>query len=278
MKKTLIVVIIALLGFAISLNAQKTPDKENKFYCNIEILETASFNLPEKLNKKVLFETGLNLAMGYEFNRYLTLAGGIGFNTLEIGTKNMKNSFPVFVRLHSEFLDKKVTPYAELDLGWNFVCGESYSEKINYGENINDAHTIKKEDLVNGEKPLLDEKSGKYMFNDNTNIYLDIDYNKMIYIPDGLFAKLTLGTSIKAGEHKVNIGVTGALSQYFLGRWVSEPFTDRIGKYGQVVEILKPGEVTDPDNLEQYKYIKSGRNNFFSLFKPSVSIKLGFTF
>ena len=278
MKKTIIIAVILLLG-CLSLNAQKAPGKENKFYCNVEIYETASLDLPKGLNKKVLYDTGLNFAMGYEFNRFLTLAGGIGCNTIDMGTKNMKHFFPVFLRIHSEFLDSKVTPYADLDLGWNFVCRKLYCELLGYDEKLENSHILEEGYLVNGVDP-FDEDLEQYLFEDKTNVYLDIVPGRMQYMPEGMFAKLALGASIKAGEHKVNIGIVGSLTQFFWGFRTLGKTTEKLNEYAQHVDV-RPEEdkdFYDPNNPDKYMYMKTGRDPFFSRFKPGVSIKVGFTF
>lgn len=67
--------------------------------------------------------SGLQYALGYRFNRMLSLGAGIGYETNEIG--NGRNLTPIFAEVRGFLLAEKVTPYYGLKIGHSIADNES---------------------------------------------------------------------------------------------------------------------------------------------------------
>jgi hypothetical protein len=73
---------------------------------------------------------------GYRFFPYLFIGGGVGFDRY---TGHFQSFVPLFCRVQSEFLKRKITPFASVDAGYGFLVQENESESLvftrkpNYG-------------------------------------------------------------------------------------------------------------------------------------------------
>ena len=270
MKKIYILAVVAAL-LNTNLFAQSV-SLDRGFYCNLEFVAGMSIN-----EKNPVGEGGLNVAMGYKLNPHLTIAGGVGFNSPNIYRDNASISIPFYFRLRSDFLNKAISPYAEFDLGYNLCMPNGNIKK---GERIltnttelsykwaEKGFSSREEWMAEtgaSEKDLL-------TFGNGSDAYLNLVDGRDSYVSDGLFARLTFGLSWKAGEHRMNFGVSAALAQYYWGTWVTDRFTNRNVKYGYVDNLAGIGDERG-DTI-----ISVGDNQFFSKFRPSLQVKLGFTF
>ena len=141
-----------LLGTVMSISAfAQTTGKPNKyftkgFYLGIEasggVVANDRITLSSRNNNY-----GIDMAAGYRFCPQFVLAAGFGGHaytssstTVDGGPlqTNFTTSVPVFLRLRSDFLDRKVTPYAQLDLGYSFVFlySRDAGQKIKYNDKV----------------------------------------------------------------------------------------------------------------------------------------------
>ncbi len=93
---------------------------ENCYYC--EHLGQRKENLA----------VSLRTVHGYRFFPYLFVGGGVGFDRY---TAIFQSYVPLFVRLQSEFLKKKITPFVAVDAGYSFLVQFSKQENIVYTKN-----------------------------------------------------------------------------------------------------------------------------------------------
>ena len=91
---------------------------------------SVDFSAGNTFNERINSTYGIDMATGYRFCPQFVLAAGFGGYAYSAETStvsggelrnNQTTSVPIFVRLRSDVLDKKVSPYAQLDLGYSFV-------------------------------------------------------------------------------------------------------------------------------------------------------------
>ena len=84
-------------------------------------------------------DIGLSLQTvnGYQFWPYLFVGGGVGIDRFITYQQTFS---PFFLRLSSEFLKKKVTPYAYVDAGYSVMWKQPGSDGITY-KNVGGAYT-----------------------------------------------------------------------------------------------------------------------------------------
>ena len=94
-------------------------------------------------NERINTSYGIDMAAGYRFCPQFVLAAGFGGHSYKNATatvsggelrNNQTTSVPVFLRLRSDILDRKVSPYVQLDLGYSFVFlySRDAADKIKY--------------------------------------------------------------------------------------------------------------------------------------------------
>lgn len=73
---------------------------------------------------------GIDLAVGYRFMPQLAVAAGFGSMAYSNSTNTCNDTvyreientcIPVFLRFRSDFLDRRVSPYVQMDLGYSFM-------------------------------------------------------------------------------------------------------------------------------------------------------------
>ena len=69
----------------------------------------------------------LRTVHGYRFFPYLFVGGGVGFDRY---TGHFQSYVPLFVRLQSEFLKGKITPFVSVDAGYGFLVQENKQEGL----------------------------------------------------------------------------------------------------------------------------------------------------
>lgn len=147
---------------------------------------------------------GLQSVLGYRFNPHLVLAGGaVGASTTALG-KNRVSMIPLFVRLRSDMLDRPVSPYAELDLGYNFMLPGGNCAKTVGPEIDNDR---------------------RYPFGNGSREYLPLEGNLDWMGLEGEFLRLTLGVCWNIRGKRMSAGVSAGAGRMFLGTFVRRPGT-----------------------------------------------------
>jgi hypothetical protein len=149
MIKTILVHVLLLIGMGaigqISRDSLKLQQKEiwknyyrkSKGYRgSVEGGLTIGFKTKEEnigyYNQPQQDKIGLNISTthGYQFWPYLYVAAGGGIDRYI----NYRQTFsPVFFRMNSEFLKKKITPFVQVDIGYSFM----WKQSLDAGGNIN---------------------------------------------------------------------------------------------------------------------------------------------
>ncbi len=71
----------------------------------------------------------LRTVHGYRFFPYLFVGGGAGFDRY---TGHFQSYVPLFARLQSEFLKRKITPFVSVDAGYGFLVQENKQEGLKF--------------------------------------------------------------------------------------------------------------------------------------------------
>ena len=295
-----------LLGTVMSISAfAQTPSQPNKyftkgFYFGVEasggIVANDRITLSSRNNNY-----GIDVAAGYRFCPQFVLAAGFGGHaytssstTVDGGPMqtNFTTSVPVFLRLRSDFMDRKVTPYAQLDLGYSFVFlySRDAGQKIKYNDKV---FMDRVEEMGFASLDLYEEYF-RSQYDDKTSQAVDALWNAELsrlkqftngsreYIPlsdlhqqygkNGAFATLDIGVSWAVGERgRMNAGISAGLSQSFYGtclRTIDNQFLD----FGR--EDYLPY-----DKSEEKVYVRTlGQRDFKDSFELDLKVKIGFSF
>lgn len=198
---------------------------------------------------------GADLAVGYRFSPHLAVAigsGALGYSnrTCTCGDtvpRKVENTcVPVFVRLRSDILDKEVSPYLQMDLGYSFM--EMYTRDA-----IGRVHYAPE------------------MFTNGKNEYIDMDDSYIQYGMKGCFASLDLGVSLHIiGRSRMNIGLCGGIHQTFLG-------TSFQTEDGQILNFGRVDYQTSEDG-SQLQVRTLGSPGFSETLDPFLRVKIGFSF
>lgn len=291
-------ILAVLLGTALSVTAFAQSDGHFKrgFYLGVDASAGAVAN--DRLSKQSRNLTyGIDMAAGYRFRPQLVVAAGFGGHASTSLTANVSGgplrtayttSVPVFLRLRSDFLDRKVSPYAQLDLGYSFVSlySRDAGQKIKYNDKVfmdrveamgfsslEDYEAFFRTGVPHeGADALWEaELSRLKQFTNGSREYIAMDGVHMQYGKNGLFANLDLGVSWKVGENRINAGISAGLSQAFYGtclRTVDNSFLH----FGRVDCLPREG------NGDRVSVMTLGQADFIESFELDVKLKLGFTF
>lgn len=299
---------------SISVFAQTSTEPYNYFRKGFYLGVDASAGLT--LNDRVSLSSrnssyGLDVAAGYRFCPQFVVAAGLGGHAYMGQTSLTENgaihqttttSVPVFVRFRSDFLDRKVSPYAQLDLGYSFVF--LYSRDA--GNKIKTNNTIfmnKIEDMGfetlekyeeyfrNEQQQLLlgsgidqeqlaakvdalwsAEVSRLKQFTNGRYEYIPMDNVNLQYGKNGLFANLDLGVSWCVAEKmRMNAGVSIGLSQSYYGTCL-RTIDNQFLHFGR--EDYLPY-----DKAEEKVYVRTlGQRDFKDSFELDLKVKIGFSF
>ena len=244
---------------------------------------------------------GIDVAAGYRFCPQFVLAAGFGGHaytssstTVDDGPlqTNFTTSVPVFLRLRSDFLDRKITPYAQLDLGYSFVFlySRDAGQKIKYNDKV---FMDRIEDMGFASLDLYEEYF-RSQYDDKTSQAVDALWNAELsrlkqftngsneYIPlndlhqqygkKGAFAILDLGVSWAVGERgRMNAGISAGLSQSFYGTCLRTN-DNQFLHFGR--EDYLPY-----DKAEEKVYVRTlGQRDFKDSFELDLKVKIGFSF
>ena len=123
-------------------------DKGKKYdYFQRGALFSVDLSAGNTFNDRVNTSYGIDLTGGYRFCPQFVIAAGFGGHAYTSATatisggelrNNQTTSVPVFIRLRSDILDKKVSPYAQLDLGYSFVFlySRDAADNIKYNDQV----------------------------------------------------------------------------------------------------------------------------------------------
>ena len=199
---------------------------------------------------------GTDLAIGYRFLPQCALAVGTGAHSYSNKTltcddtarRKVENTcVPVFIRLRSDILDREVSPYIQMDLGYSFM--EMYT----------------REDL--GRVRYSEERftNGRYE-------YIEMNDSYIQYGNAGWFSSLDLGIILHViGSCRMNIGLSAGVYQAFLG--TSFQTTEgEVLNFGRV-DYLSVGTGESPLMVRTL-----GTADFWDSLEPSLKVKMGFSF
>ena len=294
--KRFLITSITLLVLASVAHASEKPDYFQKgAFFSVELSAGNTFN--ERINTSY----GIDMAAGYRFCPQLVLAAGFGGYSYSAETstvsggelrKNQTTSVPVFIRIRSDILDRKVSPYVQLDLGYSFVFlySRDAADKIKYNDQVF-IHRVKEmgfatldlyeehfrglhaektaqaiDALWNAELSRLKQfTNGRYEYIPMENVHLQ-------YGKKGLFCNLEFGAGWQVCDKiRMNVGLSAGLSQSYYGTCLRTN-DNRFLEFGRV-DFL-------PYEKEENKiYVRTlGGADFKDSFEFDLKIKIGFTF
>ena len=199
---------------------------------------------------------GTDLAIGYRFMPQLAVALGTGAHSFSNKTltcddtvrrKVENTSVPVYLRLRSDFLDREVTPYMQMDLGYSFM--EMYTRE--------DMGRVRYSDQA---------------FSNGRHEYIEFNDSYIQYGMAGLFAALDFGLSLHVvGRCRMNIGLSAGVHQAFLGTSF-QTAEGEVLNFGRI-DYLYEGTGGSPVMVRTL-----GIAYFWRSLEPSLKVKMGFTF
>ena len=199
---------------------------------------------------------GTDLAIGYRFMPLLAVALGTGAHSFSNKTltcddtvrrKVENTSVPVYLRLRSDFLDREVTPYMQMDLGYSFM--EMYTRE--------DMGRVRYSDQA---------------FSNGRHEYIEFNDSYIQYGMAGLFAALDFGVSLHViGRCRMNIGLSAGVHQAFLG-------TSYQTAEGEILDFGRIDYLDDGTGESQAMVRTAGTADLRDSLEPSLKVKIGFTF
>ena len=252
-------------------------------------------------NERINTSYGIDMAAGYRFCPQFVLAAGFGGYSYKNATatvsggelrNNQTTSVPVFLRLRSDILDRKVSPYVQLDLGYSFVFlySRDAADKIKYNDQVF-IHRVKEMGFASLD---LYEEHFRGQHTDKTAQAVDALWNAELsrlkqftngryeYIPmedvhvqygkKGLFCNLEFGAGWQVCDKiRMNAGISAGLSQSYYGTCLRTN-DNRFLQFGRV-DFL-------PYEKEENKvYVRTlGTPDFKDSFELDLKVKIGFTF
>ena len=199
---------------------------------------------------------GTDLAIGYRIMPQLAVALGTGAHSFSNKTltcddtvrrKVENTSVPVYLRLRSDFLDREVSPYMQMDLGYSFM--EMYTRE--------DMGRVRYSDQA---------------FSNGRHEYIEFNDSYIQYGVAGLFAALDLGISLHViGRCRMNIGLSAGVHQAFLGTSF-QTAEGEVLNFGRV-DYLSGGTSDSPAMVRTV-----GTAGLWNSLEPSLKVKMGFSF
>ena len=297
--KRIIISIICMAIFAMVCNANNK--EQSSQYFQRGAFFSVDFSAGNTFNERVNTSYGIDMAAGYRFCPQFVLAAGFGGHAYSNSTatcggsvvrKVETTSVPVFIRLRSDILDKKVSPYVQLDLGYSFVFlySRDAAFKIKYNDQVF-IHRVKEMGFATLD---LYEEHFRGLHADKTAQAIDALWNAELsrlkqftngryeYIPledvhvqygkKGLFCNLEFGAGWQVCDKiRMNVGLSAGLSQSYYGTCLRTN-DNRFLEFGRV-DFL-------PYEKEENKvYVRTlGGADFKDSFEFDLKIKIGFTF
>ena len=292
-----------LLGTALSLTAFAQSDGQSGGYFRKGFYAGVDASAGTVVNDRIGAQSrnltyGIDMTAGYRFRPQLVVAAGFGGHAYTSLTAtvsggplrtNYTTSVPVFLRLRSDFLDRKVSPYAQLDLGYSFVFlySRDAEQKVRYNDKVfmdrvealgfstlEDYEAFFRDGLPLESADALweAELSRLKQFTNGSREYIAMEDLHLQYGKNGAFAGLELGVSWQVGERsRMNAGISAGLSQSFYGTCLRTN-DNRFLHFGR--EDWLPYE-----REEDKVYVRTlGQPDFRDSFELDVKLRLGFTF
>ena len=252
-------------------------------------------------NERINTSYGIDMAAGYRFCPQFVLAAGFGGYSYKNATatvsggelrNNQTTSVPVFLRLRSDILDRKISPYVQLDLGYSFVFlySRDASDKIKYNDQVF-IHRVKEmgfasldlyEEYFRGQYAGQTSQAVDVLWNAELSRLKQFTNGRYEYIPmenvhvqygkKGLFFNLEFGAGWQVCDRiRLNAGVSAGLSQSYYGTCLRTN-DNRFLQFGRV-DFL-------PYEKEENKvYVRTlGTPDFKDSFDLDLKVKIGFTF
>jgi hypothetical protein len=277
-------------------NASEKPEYFQKgAFFSVDLSAGNTFN--ERINTSY----GIDMAAGYRFCPQFVLAAGFGGYSYKNATatvsggelrNNQTTSVPVFLRLRSDILDRKVSPYVQLDLGYSFVFlySRDAADKIKYNDQVF-IHRVKEmgfdslnlyEEYFRGQYLDKTAQAVDALWNAELSSLKQFTNGRLEYIPmedvhvqygkKGLFCNLEFGAGWQVCEKiRMNAGISAGLSQSYYGTCLRTN-DNRFLQFGRV-DFL-------PYEKEENKvYVRTlGTPDFKDSFELDLKVKIGFTF
>ena len=257
--KRFISVSICLVLSAIAVSAS---EKANEFkYYHRGVFMSLDFAPGVVLNSRAVdrdrnSSTGTDVAIGYRFYPQLAVAIGTGAHGYSNRTwtcgdtvpRKVENTcVPVFIRIRSDFRDREVSPYAQMDIGYSFM--EMYTR--------DDLGRVKYSDVP---------------FSNGRTEYIEMNDSYIQYGNAGWFSALDLGVSLHViGRCRMNIGLSAGVHQAFLG--TSFKLSD-----SKVLNFGRIDYLTDASDESGVMVRTVGKANLLDSFDPFLKVKLCFSF
>ena len=277
-------------------NASEKPEYFQKgAFFSVDLSAGNTFN--ERINTSY----GIDMTAGYRFCPQFVLAAGFGGYSYKNATatvsggelrNNQTTSVPVFLRLRSDILDRKVSPYVQLDLGYSFVFlySRDAADKIKNNDQVF-IHRVKEmgfdslnlyEEYFRGQYLDKTAQAVDALWNAELSSLKQFTNGRLEYIPmedvhvqygkKGLFCNLEFGAGWQVCEKiRMNAGISAGLSQSYYGTCLRTN-DNRFLQFGRV-DFL-------PYEKEEIKvYVRTlGGADFKDSFEFDLKIKIGFTF
>ena len=294
--KRFLITSITLLVLASVAHASEKPD-----YFQKGAFFSVDFSAGNTFNERINTSYGIDMAAGYRFCPQFVLAAGFGGHAYSNSTatcggsvvrKVETTSVPVFIRLRSDILDKKVSPYVQLDLGYSFIFlySRDAAFKIKYNDQVF-IHRVKEMGFATLDlyeehfRGLHADKAAKAIdalwnaelsrlkqFTNGRYEYIPLEDVHVQYGKKGLFCNLEFGAGWQVCDKiRMNVGLSAGLSQSYYGTCLRTN-DNRFLEFGRV-DFL-------PYEKEENKvYVRTlGGADFKDSFELDLKIKIGFTF
>ena len=252
-------------------------------------------------NERINTSYGIDMSAGYRFCPQFVLAAGFGGHAYTVATatvsggelrNNQTTSVPVFIRLRSDILDRKVSPYVQLDLGYSFVFlySRDAADKIKNNDQVF-IHRVKemgfdslnlyeeyfRSQYLDKTSQAVDalwdaEFSRLKQFTNGGYEYIPMENVHVQYGKKGLFCNLEFGAGWQVCDKiRMNAGISAGLSQSYYGTCLRTN-DNRFLQFGRV-DFL-------PYEKEENKvYVRTlGTPDFKDSFELDLKVKIGFTF
>ena len=201
-------------------------------------------------NERINTSYGIDMTAGYRFCPQFVLAAGFGGYSYKNATatvsggdlrNNQTTSVPVFLRLRSDILDRKVSPYVQLDLGYSFVFlySRDVADKIKFNDQVF-IHRVKEmgfasldlyEEDFRGQHTDMTaqavdalwnaELSRLKQFTNGRYEYISMEDVHVQYGKKGLFCNLEFGAGWQVCDKiRMNAGISAGLSQSYYGTYL----------------------------------------------------------
>ena len=244
MKRLLISSVVMML---ISLSSFAKDKSKQYNYFQRGAFFSVDLSAGNTFNERVNTSYGIDMTGGYRFCPQFVIAAGFGGHAYTSATatisggelrNNQTTSVPVFLRLRSDILDRKVSPYVQLDLGYSFVFlySRDATDKIKYNDQVF-MHKVKDmgfasldlyEEYFRGQHAdktatavdaLWDaELSRLKQFTNGRYEYIPMENVHVQYGKKGLFCNLEFGAGWQVADKiRMNAGISAGLSQSYYG-------------------------------------------------------------